>query len=266
MKFRLYISLIIVLLATSCGEYEKILKSTDYELKKTKALEYFEEGRFIRSTELLTQVLPRYRATGEAESLTWISSQCYYNVNDYMTAGASYQNFYDAYPYSEHAEEAVFMVAYCDYLMAPRPDLDQGYTMSAIEGFEFFKRRFPTSDKRDESENLIKELEDKLVEKSFNSAKLYYDLKQYRAANVALSNSLKEYPETKHREELLFLKLESLYQFADRSVNEKKRERFQNTLDEYYSYIEEFPESKFQRDIEKIYKVTADYLKIERIN
>lgn len=266
MRFRIYISLIIALLTTSCGEYEKILKSTDYELKKAKAEEYFEAGKYIKATELLTQVLPRYRATGEAEPLTWISAKCYYNLNDFMTAGAAYKNFYEAYPYSDNAEEGTFMTAYCDYLMSPRPTLDQGYTRVAIEGFLYFKRRFPASEKVTEADELIRELEDKLVEKSFLSAKLYFDLKQYRAAIVALSNSLKEYPETKHREELLFLKLESTYQFAFRSINEKQKERYQDTLDEYYSYIEEFPESKFQRDIDRIYKATAKELNIDQTN
>ncbi|MEZ5010504.1 MAG: hypothetical protein R2744_02170 [Bacteroidales bacterium] len=51
-------------------------------------------------------VIPRYRATGEAEYLTWISSNCYYGMRDYMTASASYRNFSDTYPYSEYAEEA----------------------------------------------------------------------------------------------------------------------------------------------------------------
>jgi outer membrane protein assembly factor BamD len=266
MRFGLYISLIIALLAASCGEYEKILKSTDYELKRAKALEYFEEGRYIRATELLTQVLPRYRATGEAEELTWVSAQCYYNVRDYMTAGAAYKNFYEGYPYNEHAEEAAFMTAYCDYLMAPRPELDQSYTLAAIEGFEYFKRRFPASEKIDEANSIIASCEDKLVEKSYLSAKLYFDMKRYRAAIVALQNSIKEYPETKFREELLFLKLESTYQFAQRSVPEKKRERYQDTLDEYYSYIEEFPDTQFEREVDRIHRATAAYLNVEITN
>ena len=147
MKFGIYISLIILLLTTSCGEYEKVLKSTDYELKKAKANEYFEEGRYVRTTELLSQVIPRYRATGEAEELTWIAAQCYYNIRDYMTAGSAYKNFFEGYPYSEHAEEADFMTAYCDYLLSPRPELDQAYSMAAIEQFQYFLRRFPSSDK-----------------------------------------------------------------------------------------------------------------------
>ena len=42
MRFRLYIVLIIFVLLSSCGEYEKLLKSTDFELKKTKAKEYYD--------------------------------------------------------------------------------------------------------------------------------------------------------------------------------------------------------------------------------
>ncbi|MEZ5010505.1 MAG: outer membrane protein assembly factor BamD [Bacteroidales bacterium] len=156
--------------------------------------------------------------------------------------------------------------AYCDYLQAPRPELDQSVTLAAIEGFQYFQRRFPQSDKVSQSQELIKELQDNLVEKSYLSARLYYDLKQYRAAIVALSNSLKEFPETKFREELLFLKLESSYLYAVNSISEKQFERYQDTLDEYYSFIEEFPESAFTKEIEKIYRSTADILKIDESN
>lgn len=262
MRIKPFIILIIALLVSGCGEYEKLLKSSDYELKKTMALQYFEEERYVRANELLVQILPRYRATNEAEDLIWMSSKCYYNMRDYITASASYKNFADSYAYSERAEEATFMTAYCDYMMSPRPALDQSNSLAAIEGFVYFQRRFPDSPKVEESRQLIKELEDKLVEKSYISARLYYDRKQYKAAIVALSNSLKEYPETNFREELLFLKLESTYRYAEKSISQKQRERYQNALDEYYSFIEEFPESEFAREVEKIYKATADILNI----
>ncbi len=48
-------------------------------------------------------------------------------------------------------------------------------------------------------------MRDKLVEKSFISARLYYDLGYYKSAILALRNSLIEYPETRYREELMFL-------------------------------------------------------------
>ena len=84
MKFRLYIVLIILVLVSSCGEYEKLLKSTDFELKKEKAKEYYDEGQYVKATELLGQILPRYRATEEAEELNWMNAQSYYGMKDYL--------------------------------------------------------------------------------------------------------------------------------------------------------------------------------------
>ena len=75
MRFRLYIVLIILVLLSSCGEYEKLLKSTDFDLKKSKAKEYYDKGEYVKTTELLTQILPRYRATEEAEELNWMNAQ-----------------------------------------------------------------------------------------------------------------------------------------------------------------------------------------------
>jgi len=260
---RLYILLIFAALLSSCGEYEKLLKSTDFELKKEMALQYYEEERFTRTSELMGQILPRYRATEESENLNWINCNTYYGMRDYMMAGAAFRNFAESFPYSEHAEEATFMTAYCDYMLSPRPELDQSYTLSAIEAFTYFKKRYPTSDKLDEVDQLIKQMEEKLVEKSYISARLYYDTKKYKSAIVALGNSLKEYPETKYREEMTFLKLESSYLYASLSVADKQQERFQDTLNEYYSFVEEFPETKYQKDVEKIYNTISKYLNLD---
>ncbi len=261
MKFRLYIVLIILVLVSSCGEYEKILKSTDYDLKKAKAKEYFDAGQYVKSSELLTQILPRYRASAEAEDLNWMNARSYYGMKDYIMAGSYYKSFVDQFPFGVHAEEANFMAAYCDYKSSPRPELDQENTHNAIEGFKIFINRFPNSSRVEESNKYIKELEDNLVEKSYLSAKLYYDMKQYKAAVVALTNSLRDYANSKYREEMMFLKLNSLYLYAVNSNLIKQKERYQATLDDYYSFMEEFPKSEYAKDISSIFEKTNKYLK-----
>ncbi|MDQ1296122.1 MAG: outer membrane protein assembly factor BamD [Bacteroidota bacterium] len=262
MRFRIYIVLIISVLVSACGEYEKLLKSTDYDLKKEKAKEYFEAGKFVKSTELLGQILPRYRATEEAQDLNWINAQSYYGMSDYLTAGSYFKSYIDQYPYGKYTEEASFMGAMCDYKIAPRAELDQQSTMDAIEGFNYFISRYPGSSRVEESKKLAKELEERLVEKSYLSAKVYYNMNQYKAAVVALSNSLKEYADSKYREEMMFLKLNSLFQYAENSLAGKQKERYQATLDDYFSFMEEFPESKYSKDVKRIYQQTARFLKI----
>ncbi|HVN58757.1 MAG TPA: outer membrane protein assembly factor BamD [Bacteroidales bacterium] len=262
MKIRYIIFLVLALILVSCSQYSKLLKSTDYELKKNKAKEYFENGDFSRVTQLLEQIIPRYRATDEAEDLTWMSAQSYYGMKDFMMAGAEFRNYANLYPYGKHDEEANFLAAMCDYYQSPRPELDQASTTSAIESFSLFISKYPSSQRAVEAKNYVKEMKDKLSEKSYLSARLYYRMDQYKAAVTALSNSLKEFPETKFRHEMMFLKLNSLYLYAVNSIPSKQTERFQSALDDYYSFIEEFPKTSYSKDLARIYQATTKALKI----
>jgi outer membrane protein assembly factor BamD len=261
MRFRLHIVLIFLVLLSSCGEYEKLLKSTDFDLKKAKAKEYFDEGQYVKTTELLTQILPKYRATDESEDLNWMNCQAYFGMKDYYMAGSYFKSFIDQFPFGKHAEEANYMAALCDYNISAPPELDQENTKNAIEGFNIFLNKFPSSPKADDCRKMINDLQDKLVEKSYLNAKLYYDMKQYKAAIVALSNSLKEFANTKYREKMMYLKLNSLYLYAEYSLPKKQKERYQATLDDYYSFMEEFPKSTYSRDVNNIYQKTNKFLK-----
>jgi outer membrane protein assembly factor BamD len=262
MRFRLHIVLIILVLLSSCGEYEKLLKSTDFDLKKSKAKEYYDKGEYVKTTELLTQILPRFRATDDAEDLNWMNAEAYYGMKDYIMAGSYFKSFIDQFPFGKHAEEANYMAALCDYNISPRPELDQESTRNAIEGFNIFLNKYPNSSKAEDCRKRINDLQDKLVEKSYLNAKLYYDMKQYKAAVVALNNSLKENANTKYREKMMYLKLNSLYLYALNSFPNKQKERYQATLDDYYSFMEEFPKSSYEKDVSYIYDKTNKYLKI----
>jgi len=262
MRIRLLISLAVLVLASSCGEYQKLLKSTDSDLKKEKAKEFFAAGQYVKSSEILGQIIPRYRATDEAEELAWMQAQSYYGMKDYFTAGTYFKTFVDQFPFGKHAEESHFLVGMCDYMISPRQELDQENTRAALEEFNIFMNKYAYSPKIDDCKRMVAELQDKLVDKSHTSAKLYYDMKQYKAAVVAINNSLKQYSNSKYREEMMFLKLNSLYLYAYNSMPDKQRTRYQDTLDDYFSFMEEFPKSTYAKDVATIYEKTNKFLKI----
>jgi outer membrane protein assembly factor BamD len=139
-------------------------------------------------------------------------------------------------------------------------ELDQSNTLNAINAFTLFKNKFPNSSKIEEADKMTQEMINKLVEKSFINARLYYNLGKYKAAIVAIKNSISDYPDSKYREELIYLKLRSSFLLAEGSIRQKQEERYQNTVDEYYSFVDEFPDSKYKRDAEKIYNEATGYL------
>ncbi len=263
MRLKYLIYLFVIVLLSSCGEYEKLLKSSDYQLKYEKAFEYYEDEEYVRSATIFEQIANIYNGTNKADTLQFYRAYSYFHQRDYYMAGHYFEELIKTFPSSDFAEEASFMNGYCYYMLSPRPSLDQASTYKAITTLTMFKMNFPASERIDEANRIIREMEEKLVEKSYISAKLYYDLSKYQSAIIALRNSLGQFPDTKYREELMFMILESSYQIAANSVEDKKTERYQATVDEYYSFIGEFPEGEFAGDAERIYRTSMDALGME---
>ena len=255
--------LILAMVVTSCGEYDKILKSQDYDLKYKKAKEYYSLGKYTQAVGLIEQILPHFRGTTQSEELDYLHAMAYYDMGDYVMASHYFETFVHTYLNSEHAEKADFLMGYCYYKLSPRPELDQQYTINALNAFTLHKTRYPQSKYNKQIDELSKELNNKLAEKSYLSAKLYFRLEHYKAAIVAIGNSLEDYPDSEFREQLMFLRLRSRYLYALNSVPSKQPERFQMAVDDYYSFIDEFPDSKYRKDADKIYKSSNNYLTLK---
>jgi outer membrane protein assembly factor BamD len=78
---------------------------------------------------------------------------------------------------------------------------------------------------------------------------------------VALNNCLTQFPDSENREEIMFMLLKSKYMLAVKSIFTKQIERFQDTVDEYYSFIAEFPQSKNKKEADEMYQVASKYIK-----
>lgn len=250
--------LIFTLLFTSCSEYQKVLKSGDPEFKYVKAKQYFERREYNKASTLFAELVPVFKGTARADEALYYLAESYFLQRNYIMAGHYYQQYARSFPNTDEAELAYFNSAYCHYKSSPNSRLDQENTRKGIEAFEMFIELYPESKKQVEAQDYIAELQDKLVYKSYLNAKLYFDLgnymgNNYQSAVIAASNSLRDYPDTKYREELSFLILKSKFIQAENSVMEKQDERFRETIDEYYSFINDFPESKFIREANKMF-------------
>lgn len=245
--------LLFVPLTWSCSEYQKLLKSDNYELKLEKAKEYYEDEDYYRAMSLLEELRSIYRGSNEAEEITYLLGKCHYAQREYTLAAYYFKTFAASYPFNEHAEEAEFTAANCFYLIAPSSSLDQTYTRRGIDELQLFIERHPKSEHRDSANKLIDNLHQRLVKKAYNNAILYYQIGDYKAAITALKNVLVEYPDTKYREEIYYYILKSSFDLAENSVERKQIERYESTIEEYYTLIDNYPESNYIKEAEKIY-------------
>lgn len=256
------------LLLTACGEYQQLLKSNDPELKYQQALVYFNGEQYVKAQTLLDDITSYYRGTDRSQDVLAYLARCYMGQKDYASASEYYQAYIRNYPKGRYIIEARFQVGHCYYLDAPDARLDQTITKKGIEFFTQFVELYPESPYAEQAYKEMGELYDKLAQKEYLSAKLYYDLgsylgNNYLSAEIVAKNALKNYPTNKYQEDLNWIILQAKYQQALNSIEEKKIERARETEDEFYSFIAEFPDSKHRSAAERIGKEVKKLLNKE---
>jgi outer membrane protein assembly factor BamD len=175
------------------------------------------------------------------------------------------------FPRGPHAEDARFYSAYGLYLDSPDARLDQSDTYKAMQQFQDFLEYYPQSNRKEEVQKCLFELQEKLAYKELRSVRLYYNLGNYTlysypGANylscvITAQNAMRSYPFSKYREDYMYYIFKSKYEMAVQSVDEKRDFRNRDVVDEYYSYLNDYPEGKYLKEITKLYNNIAKELK-----
>jgi outer membrane protein assembly factor BamD len=245
--------LLVISMFASCSSYNKLVKSTDMEKKYYMAKEYYNKGDCMKALGLLEELVQVYKNTAKAESIYYYYCYANYCTEDYIVAAYHFKNFSRVYQHSGFAEECLFMGALCFSKESPRYSLDQSDTKSAIKEMQLFINKYPNSKRVDSCNTIIDKLRAKLEKKSFEIAKQYYNIEDYKGAMIAFQNLIKDYPDTKYREEALFMHLKASYKYAYNSIETKKLPRLDNTIEYYHKFIALFPQSKYLNEAEDIY-------------
>lgn len=258
--------LMMTVILCSCGEYNKVLKSTDYELKYSYAKKYFNEKQYSKSATLLEELVTIFKGTSNAEESLYLLAQSYYGQQDYETAAQYFENYYTTYPKGEYAELSRYYSGYGLYLSSPDARLDQSKTYKAIEQLQLYMEYYPQSEHAADAQKILFELQEKLAYKEYLAAHLYFNLGTYMGNNflssiITSQNALKNYPYTKYREEFMFLMLRSKYELSKVSVEEKLQGRYRDVVDEYYNYMNEYPTGKYAKQAKRFFDDASKHIK-----
>ena len=252
------------MILTSCGEYNKVLKSNDADYHLDFARRAFAEKKYTQAASVLEPVVTMFKGTEKAEESLYLLALSNYENHDYETASSYFKTYYNRFPKGKYTELARFFSGYGYYLDSPDPQLDQSLTIKAIEELQAFLDYYPRSDKVSIAQNAIFELQDKLTRKQLENAQLYYNLgtylaNNYKSAIIVAKNAIKDYPYSKYKEDLELLILKSKYQEAKESVDEKKGERYADVVDEYYSFINNYPDTPNREEADNIFNIASRY-------
>lgn len=250
MKLFLFLLVASTALISSCSNYNKVVKSDDYERKFELANELYDRKQWLRSVALYEQVFQRVPKTAQGEISYFRMGKAYFEEGDYYMGGYYLATFSEKYPASPKTEESLFLSSLCAVNNSPTSSLDQNETELALNDLQMFINRFPNSPLVDTCNIIMDKLLFKLETKDFDAVKLYNKTENFKAAVTSAEVFLSKYPRSIFREDASFIAVKNSYLLTKNSIDNKKLERIDQTIERYRTFANEFPESKRLKELE----------------
>jgi outer membrane protein assembly factor BamD len=253
------LSLLLIIGMSSCSQFYKLEKSTNWDEIYTAANQYYNNGDFNKAIILYDKVLPVIRGSEKAELADFNYAYANFRLKRYIESAGYFNTFYQTYNRSPLAEEALFMNAYSLYLDAPDHNLDQKSSKDAVNAIQLFINRFPQSDSYERAMTMINDLQKRFETKAYNESMLYYRLTEglypgdfYRACILNFQNFAKNYPDSKYNQDLAFKLVEVAAAYGERSIFLKKEDRLKEALTFADQYKKKYPNAKDLNKIESL--------------
>lgn len=241
--YRVLVFFLFVCVLQSCSEYAIVVKADDYKRKFEVANKLYDKESYVKASTLYEQVYQRTPKTGEGELSYYRLGLSYFKIEDYYTAAYYLASFSDKYPNSIKCEETSFLNAICAVKNSPKTSLDQQETQVALNELQLFIYKFPNTNKLDTCNQIMDKLRMKLDSKDFESLQLYDKTQNFKSAVVVAETYLKDFPKSIYREQAWEILLRNSYLLAINSIEEKKKERIEQTNERYSKFALEYPQS-----------------------
>lgn len=251
MKKYIIVSLGAIMLG-SCGKYQKTLKSTDEKAKYEMAEQLYKNGKYKKAIGLFEQIANNYAGKPQGERILYMFGDAYYKTKQYSLASYQFERLQKLYPRSQKVAEVAFLEAKSLYIQVPKYSVDQTLTEQALEKLQLFLDRYSHSEFAKEANQMTLDLVTQLQKKEFEIAKQYDLIRDYQAAVKSLDNFLSNNPGSIFKEEALFVRLHSAYEWAINSVEHKKEERLKIAKEAYESLLKSYPETKYKKEADKM--------------
>lgn len=248
-------------LLSSCGTEAQLRKRMNNYVKKgtieekdSAAYYFYKNESYEKAAFMFEELMSLRRGDPRSADYLYHFAYCKFNQKLFISSSFYFEQYTQQYPSGEKFEECAFMVAYSYYLQSDPYFLDQEYTNKALNQFQAFVNIFPASEKVAEANEIMAELRERLAHKAFEQANLYLKIGNYKAGVEAFKNLIRQYPDSRYREEAQFLLVKCAVELAEVSVISKRRNRYLDAVDYHQEFIDRFPNSTFAKEAENLYE------------
>lgn len=169
-------------------------------------------------------------------------ANAYFLNQDYIEAGAAYEDFRKLHPAHELAQFALYRQGLASHNLITGIDTDQTPTKNALTLFESFVRQYPKSQYVAKVQEKIADCRGKLAQYEIYVGRFYYRTDYYIAAIGRFEGALANFPDYTGNDETLFYLGKSALEVRD---NDKMTAAF-------IRLIREYPNSRYLGEARKL--------------
>lgn len=184
----------------SCSSSKPPIESLEVVCKRKfdDAKKDYDKGRDPDAQTKLKDVTVTCLQFDYAESAQYMLSESYYRSQQWIEAETEFGILAANYERGRYREEAVWKVARSAWNQAPTWDRDPSLTEKAIQKEDAFLAEFPKGGWADSARQDLADLEGRMADRRFQTARLYMNMDEPQAATLYYHLLLKEYPQSGH--------------------------------------------------------------------
>ena len=201
----------------------------------------------------LRQVIDSFPKSFYAQRAKLAIADSYFEKGDegsMIIAASEYREFISLFPLSPSASYAQYQIGLTFYKKALKPGRDQTKTEQALVEFKKVITNYPLSDEAKETEEKIKDCEERLAAHTLSIGELYYKRAAYKASTSRLIDILTAYPNYSEMDKVYYYLGDSYY----------KWDKVEESIPYFRKLITDYPQSKYAKKaterIEEIEKQT----------
>ena len=241
---------ILTLVLVSCHSSD-VAQPLAAEDRFAKGKQEFEKEDYLEAIEDFTAVTLQFPGSAVADDAQFYLGECRFQRGEYLLAAYEYQTLRKNMPASTLVPLSQYKIGLCYYRLSPKPPLDQNYTRKAIDEFQSFLEYFPTHELASDAEAKIRELNNRLAKKDYDTGVLYMKMENYRAATFYFGSVLEKYHDSEYAERAHVGKLQAL-------IARKKYEEARVDLEKFMA---KYPNTEFRSTVESIQYEIDQHLK-----
>jgi outer membrane protein assembly factor BamD len=162
----------------------------------SRAMASLASKEWTEAVDLFERLTLEYPQDPRFQEARFRIGEAHYGKKEYVTAADEFARLASDYPTGPWADDARFKVCESYNELSPTMQLDQQYTISAIEHCESLVGYYPDSEYVPRAQAIAAQLKQKLAEKTLAAGEFYLRRKAYDSALIYFDTVVRDFPMT----------------------------------------------------------------------